>query len=57
MSILFFYIYVSEEIWLLYLKNVEKNKKVEHFRLIFTYLQQNLFSIQERFALVLKKLC
>ena len=54
MSILFFYIYVSEEIWHLYLKNVEKNKKVEHFRLLFTYLQQNLYSIKERFALVLK---
>ena len=50
----FLYIYVSEEIWHLYLKNVEKNKKVEHFRLLFTYLQQNLYSIKERFALVLK---
>ena len=36
-------------------ENVEKNKKEVYLRLLFTYLNQNLFNIKKHLALVLKK--
>ena len=41
--------------WHFYLKNVEKNNKTVHLRLLFTYLHQNFFNIKKHLTLVLKK--
>ena len=52
---LYFSSYRSIKIWHFYLKNVGKNNKAVHLRLLFTYLHQNLSSIKKHVALVLKK--
>ena len=54
--LLYFSSYSSIKIWHLYLKTVEKNNKAVHFRLLFTYLLENIFNIKKHFALVLKNL-
>ena len=53
--LLYFSSYRSIKIWHVYLKNVEKNNKAVHLRLLFTYLHQNLINIKKHLALVLKK--
>ena len=45
--------YRSIKIWHLYLNNLEKNNKAVHFRLLFTYLHQNVFNIKKHLGLVL----
>ena len=45
------------KIWHLYLKNVKENNKAVYFRLLFTYLHQNLLNIKKHLALVLKNAC
>ena len=55
--LLYFLSYRSTKIWHLYLKNVYKNSRVVHIRLLFTYLYQNLFNIKKHLALVLQKIC
>ena len=49
--LLYFLSYRSIKIWHLYLKNVFKNNRVVHLRLLF----QILFNIKKHLALVLKK--
>ena len=49
--------YRSIKIWHLYLKNVQKNNRVVHLRLLFTYLYQNFSNIKKHLALILKKIC
>ena len=53
--LLYFSFYRSIKIGHLYLKNAEKNNKLVHLRLFFTFLYQNLFSIKKHLALVLTK--
>ena len=55
--LLYFSSYRSIAIWHLYLKNVQKNNKVVHLRLLLTYLDQNLLNIKKRPTLVVKKNC
>ena len=55
--LLHFSCYREIKIWHLYLKNVEKNNKTMRFRLLFTYLRQNVFNIKKYLGLVLKKIC
>ena len=55
--LLYFSSYRSKTIWHLYLKNVEKNNKTMHLRLLFTYMHQNLFNIKKNLVLLLKKNC
>ena len=55
--LLYFSSYRSIKIWHLYLKNLEKNNKVVHLRLLCTYLHQNLSNIKKHLTLILKKNC
>ena len=43
--------------WQFFLKNVEKNNKAVHLRLVLTYLFKNLFSAKKHLAWALKKNC
>ena len=40
-----------------YLKNVEKNNKAVHLRLVLSYLFQNLLNIKKHLAWAFKKNC
>ena len=42
--------------WHFFLKNVEKNNKAVHLRLVLTYLFKNLFNIKKHLARALKKI-
>ena len=50
--LLYFLSYRSIKIWHIFLKNVYKNNRVVHLRLLFTYFYQNLFNIKKHVALV-----
>ena len=55
--LLYFSGYRSIKMWHLCLKNVEKNNKAVHLRLVLTYLFKNLFNTKKHLALALKKNC
>ena len=42
--------------WHFFPKNVEKNKKAVHLRLVLTYLFKNLFNTNKHLAWALKKI-
>ena len=42
--------------WHFFLKNVEKNNKAVHLRLVLTYLFKNLFNTKKHLAWALKKI-
>ena len=42
--------------WHFFLKNVEKNNKAVHLRLVLTYLFKNLFNTKKHRAWALKKI-
>ena len=53
--LLYFSSYSSIKMWHFFLKNVEKNNKAVHLRLVLTYLFKNLFNTKKHLAWVLKK--
>ena len=53
----YFSSYSSIKIWHPYLKNVERNNKAVHLRLVLTYLFKNLFNTKKHLAWALKKNC
>ena len=55
--LLYFSSYSSIKMWHLFLKNVEKNNKAVHLRLVLTCLFKNLFNIKKHLAWALKKNC
>ena len=53
--LLYFSSYSSIKMWHLCLKNVEKNNKAVHLRLILTYLFKKLFNTKKHLAWALKR--
>ena len=54
--LLYFSSYSSIKMWHFFLKNVEKNNKAVHLRLVLTYLFKNLFNTKKHLAWALKKI-
>ena len=53
--LLYFSTYNSIKMWHFFLKNVEKNNKAVHLRLVLTYLFKKLFNTKKHLAWALKK--
>ena len=55
-ALFYFLSYSSIKVWHLCLKNVEKNDKAVHLRLVLTYLFLNLFNTKKHLPGALKKI-